>query len=121
MQPECASRHIECATASAFAQLSANFLDLFCIQLTPSSSIVDYPSSDVLWSRVALLLIIFLSFNIVRPADLLRHGSQPSLETSSLFERLSFSAAAPILALGKDRALNIQDFPALDVQSHQDI
>jgi hypothetical protein len=117
MQPECGSRHIECAAASAFALLSANFLDLFRIQLTQSSSIVDCPSSDALWSRVALLLIIFLSFIIVRPADLLRHGSQSSLETSSLFERLSFSAAAPILALGRDRGLSIQDFPALDVRS----
>ena len=117
MQPECGSRHIECAAASAFALLSANFLDLFRIQLTQSSSIVDCPSSDALWSRLALLLIIFLS--LITSVQLISYVMDHSLrwKTSSLFERLSFSAAAPILALGKDRELNIQDFPALDVQS----
>src|ERR1700741_2237905 len=85
--------------------------------MVPSSSTIDCLNSDTLWSQMALLLIIFLSLIIVRPADLLRRGSQPSPATSSLFERLSFSAAAPILALGKEKGLNIQGLPALDVPS----
>jgi hypothetical protein len=113
---ECVSRHIEYAAVSAFAALSGIFLDLFRIQL-PASGLKDRPSTDVLWSRMAFFLTIFLSLIIVRPADVLRHGSQLSLETASLFERVSFSAAGPVLALGKARGLNIQGFPTLDIPS----
>jgi hypothetical protein len=52
----------------------------------------------------------------VRPTDLFHNGSHSSLE-GSLFERFSFSGAAPILALGKARGLTLKDLPALNVSS----